>query len=432
MQLFFAVMLSIAIGALIFAAAFVLGNAFLNKTVYGHNHSSKMADIHYDDLCEYVDSEQITSENLDLLDAWYSRGEKVYLVLFDGSETVYESPIPGRAKNETVARMGDPNDEDPDNEYALTLSDGRELRAFLYYYASSTFYFWMLMLSGVLAFVSFSLCLLTLINRKVSYIRQLQSEIDILSGGQLDYQVTVNGEDELAALAAGIDEMRRSIINYQEIEKQMRSANSELITAMSHDLRTPLTSLLAYLEIIERKKYADEEQMYSLVHKSIAQTMRIKNMADKLFEYLMVYATDFDNADKESSDADELLSQMLGDYTYSLESRGMRIAADVSPLEGRLNVNTELLQRAFDNLYSNILKYADPKKDIGIVCRREDGKALIGISNGIISDREKHESTNIGLNTCKRIAEFHGGSFETFENDGIFTVNIRIPLEIEQ
>ena len=73
--------------------------------------------------------------------------------------------------------------------------------------------------------------------------------------------------------------MRRSILKHQELEDQMRSANSELITAMSHDLRTPLTALLAYLEIIERKKYADEAQLDQLVHKSINQTLQIKNVS---------------------------------------------------------------------------------------------------------------------------------------------------------
>ena len=61
--------------------------------------------------------------------------------------------------------------------------------------------------------------------------------------------------DELSELARGIDQMRRSIIKHQEVEQQIRKANAELITSMSHDLRTPLTSLLAFLEIIERKKY---------------------------------------------------------------------------------------------------------------------------------------------------------------------------------
>ena len=119
--------------------------------------------------------------------------------------------------------------------------------------------------------------------------------------------------------------MRRSILKHQETEDQMRSANSELITAMSHDLRTPLTSLLAYLEIIERKKYADEAQMDQLVHKSIHQTLRIKNMADQLFEYFLVYATDWKNDEPETLDADELFRQILEDYAYSLESSGMKV-----------------------------------------------------------------------------------------------------------
>jgi len=430
-QLFCAVLLSLAVGIVIFIIAYFIGDTVLNKTVYGVNHSVKITDRYYDDLREHVESEGITADNIELLGQRDDRGKKVYLVLYDGENAIYESPLPGKLKKEAVSQVLKPEEENPDNEYKLTLSDGTEVRAFIYYYSGNTLYFWMVIISAVLAFVAFSMCLLTLINRKVSYIKQLESELDILSGGQLDYHVTVNGNDELSALASGIDEMRRSIVNYQEIEKQMRNANSELITAMSHDLRTPLTSLLAYLEIIERKKYADEDQMYSLVSKSITQTMRIKTMADKLFEYFMVYATDFDNSDMKNVDADEYLLQMLGDYAYSLENSGMSIDADVSRLNSQIKVNTELVQRAFDNLYSNILKYADPEKPIGITCERAGSQVIIRITNGIASKREMKESTNIGLNTCKRIIELHGGKFKTTEENSIFSVEIILPLTDE-
>ena len=429
-QLFCAVLISLFAGGVIFFASFFLGNALLDKTVYGNTFSRKMEDRRFEDLQEYVTSENVTEDNISLIDIWCRRGEKVYLTVYEDGALIYESPISGKLKNETVNRSFVLEAESADNEYALILSDGTEVRSFLYYFPGNVFYFWMVIVSIVLAFIAFSLCLLTLINRKVSYIRQLQAELDILSGGQLEYAVTVNGKDELAVLASGIDEMRRSIISYQESEGQIRSANSELITAMSHDLRTPLTSLLAYLEIIERKKYTDEEQMYSLIHKSIGQTMRIKRMADKLFEYFTVYATDFENTDMETVDADEFFSQMLGDYAYSLENSGMSIEADVLPLEGSVRVNAELLQRAFDNLYSNILKYADRERAVGITCRRDASFVLIGISNGIASNRDAVESTNIGLNTCKRIIEFHKGTFETAEENNVFSVKILLPVTV--
>ncbi len=429
MQLLCAVLISFFIGVLIFTITFLFGTLFLDRTVYGNSFAEKMADQQFAKLQNYVNEEAISLNNLHRLNAWCSRGEKVYLTLYKDNVLIYEFPFSGEKKSEKNILQFSPDMEDPNNEYMLILQEGVKVRSFLYYYAGDIFYFGMMILSGVFAFLAFSLCFITLINRKVSYIKLLKQELDILSGGQLEYVVTINGKDELSELALGIDQMRRSIMKHQEIENQMRVANSELITAMSHDLRTPLTSLLAYLEIIERKKYCDEEQMYSLIHKSIGQTMRIKNMADKLFEYFLVYATEWESTTMELIDVDQLFCQILEDYAYSLESNGMIIEKEFFQVSGQIKVNIELLQRALDNLYSNLLKYANPQQTIKFSYKREDNNFFLFISNGICLNHKKKESTSIGLNTCQRIIEYHGGSFYIEEKKNRFHVTISIPFQ---
>ena len=382
----------------------------LDKTVYGQTFAETMADQHFSQLQEYVEEEHISLTNLQRLNPWCSRGDKVYLTIYQGDTLIYESPFSGRTKGDLTAQKLDPDLEDPENKYALVLDGDVTVRAFLYYYSGDAFFYGLLVVSGLIAFLAFSLCFVALISRKVSYINLLKEELDILSGGQLEYAVTIHGSDEIGELALGIDQMRRSILKHQELEDQMRSANSELITAMSHDLRTPLTSLLAYLEIIERKKYADEAQMDQLVHKSIHQTLRIKNMADQLFEYFLVYATDWKNDEPETLDADELFRQILEDYAYSLESSGMKVQLQFLPVSCKIKVAIHLLQRALDIIYSNLTKYADPDTIIRIDYRRESDYLILIISNGTRTDQSKRESTSIGLNTCRRIIEYHGGS----------------------
>jgi len=427
-QLFCAILISFVVGAVIFFAAFFLGNEFLDRTVYSHPIAQQQADQQFEKLQSYVKNESISVDNLNKLNIWCNYREKVYLVIYEDNDLIYESPYSGDVKNKpTVPEFGD-DIEDLENEYTLTLHGNVEVRAFLYYYTGEIFYLWILILSGFFAFISFSLCFIALINRKVTYIKHLKRELDILSGGQLEYAVTINGNDEIGDLAAGIDQMRRSIMSHQEIENQMRSANSELITAVSHDLRTPLTSLLAYLEIIERKKFSDEEQMYELIHKSIGQTLRIKNMADKLFEYFLVYATEWESAETETADADSLFGQILEDYAYSLENSGIAVEREFAQVSGEIRVNMELLQRALDNIYSNLLKYADPNYPIRFSYKREGDLFSLVISNRINPNREHNESTNIGLGTCKRIIEYHDGTFTVDENDGEFTVSVTLPI----
>ena len=429
LQLLSAVLISFAVAVLFFGISFCLGDTMLDKTVYGQTFAETMADQHFSQLQEYVEEESISLTNLQRLNPWCSRGDKVYLTLYQGDTLIYESPQSRRIRGDLYVQEYDPDLEDPENKYALVLEGGVTVRAFLYYYSGDAFYYGLLVLSGLVAFLAFSLCFVALISRKISYINLLKKELDILSGGQLEYAVTVHGSDEIGELALGIDQMRRSILKHQELEDQMRSANSELITAMSHDLRTPLTSLLAYLEIIERKKYADEAQMDQLVHKSIHQTLRIKNMADQLFEYFLVYATDWKNDEPETLDADELFRQILEDYAYSLESSGMQVQLQFSPVSGQIQVTIHLLQRVLDNLYSNLTKYADPQQLIRISYERKENHLLLSISNGSCGERNKRESTSIGLNTCRRIIEYHGGSFMALEEACRFFVRVSLPLQ---
>lgn len=428
LQLFYAVLISLLIGVAVFCVSFLLGNTLLDKTVYGHSFADKMADQQFPKLQDYVEDEAISLNNLQRLNVWCSRGEKVYLTIYHDDSLIYESHT-GRESNDLTEQEFDPNMEDSDNEYLLTLHGDVKVRAFLYYYAGDAFYFWMTVISGLLAFAAFSLCFIVLISRKVAYITRLKEELDILSCGQLEYPVTITGKDELGELASGIDQMRQSIIKYQEVENQMRSANSELITAMSHDLRTPLTSLLAYLEILERKKYSDEDQMQRLIHKSVAQTLRIKAMADKLFEYFLAYATEWESADMEMVDADELFHQILEDYAYALESEGMNVETDFAQTSTQISVNTELLQRALDNLYSNLLKYADPEETIWISYKRKEQSILLSIANGIRAEEKRPESTSIGLITCRRIIEYHKGHFAVAKNSDNFYVTVSIPIQ---
>lgn len=425
-QLLAGVLLSLFIAMLAFGLFFALGNAMLDHTVYGESFAEKMSDRQFQQLQRYVEREAVTTDRLSRLNAWCSRGKGVYLTVYRDGTLIYESPV---VRDQTF----DPDDFDPleenaEREYALTFADGTETQAFLYYFASDAFYFWMIGVSGLLAFAVFSLCFVSLVHRKLRYIQKLKKELDILAGGDLDYPVTVQGQDELSELAAGIDEMRRSIVKHQRAEDEIRSANSQLVTAMSHDLRTPLTSLLAFLEILDRDKVKDEEQRRHLIRQSLTQTMSIKSMADKLFEYFLVYTSEWEQPELETRDADELFAQFWQEYAFALESHGFTIETDFNELSGSVVANLELLRRAFDNLYANLVKYAEPSAIIRIAYRREAGEALLTIANVVSSQRESKESTNIGLNTCRRIMRMLGGSFEAKETEGIFTAEVRLPF----
>lgn len=374
-QLFCGVLLSLLAAASVFFLLFALGTRVLDQTVYGEPFISKMADQQFESLQSYVTRERITAKNLHRLNLWCSQGDQVSLTIYQHNTVLYNSPA--SSENDAVQSEFSPAWESPDREYALVLGDGTETRAFLYYYAEDMLYYWAAILSGLVAFTVFSLCFIAFVHRKLRDIKRLKRELDILAGGDLRCPVTVKGEDELGELASGVDQMRRSILAHQEAEEQMRSANSQLVTAMSHDLRTPLTSLLGYLELLDRGKYQDQEQLRHFIRQSLGKTLQIKDMADKLFEYFLVYSSEWDQPDMETADADGLFQQFWGEYAFSLENEGFSVDCDFEELNGTVRVNTDLLRRAFDNLYSNLRKYADRARPIRLVCRREGTEARL-------------------------------------------------------
>lgn len=425
-QLLGGVLLSLLAAAAVFLLCFSLGTQILDRTVYGEPFMDKMADQQFQSLQSYVTRERVTAKNLHRLNLWCSQGDKVYLVIYQNDTVLFDSSISG--EEGPVPEEFDPAWESPDREYTLVLGDGTETRAFLYYYAEDILYYWVAILSGLISFAVFSLCFIAFVHRKLRDIKRLKRELDILAGGDLQYPVTVKGEDELGELASGVDQMRRSILAHQEAEEQMRSANSQLVTAMSHDLRTPLTSLLGYLELLDRGKYDGEEQLRHFISQSLSKTLQIKDMADKLFEYFLVYSSEWERPDMETADADGLFQQFWGEYAFSLESEGFSVELDFGELNGTVRVNMDLLRRAFDNLYSNLRKYADQTRPLRLVCRREGTAARLELINAISPQRDKKESTNIGLNTCRRIVQYHGGSFQAEETDGRFRVTVTLPM----
>lgn len=426
MQLLVGVLLSLLAAALSFFLLFALGNTLLDHTVYGDRFSRKMSDRQFRQLQSYVADETITCETTSRLNAWCSRGSGVYLTIYRDGTLIYESSAARQQELEpdefsVIA-------ENEENEYALTLSDGVTVKAFLYYFASDAFFFWMIGVSGLLSFAVFSACFVWLVHRKLRYIKRLKKELDILASGDLSYAVTVQGQDELGELASGIDEMRRSILKHQQAEDEMRSANSQLVTAMSHDLRTPLTSLLAFLEILDRDKVQSEEQRRYLIRQSLSKTLSLKDMADKLFEYFLVYTSEWEQPEMEAQDADEIMDQFWQEYTFALESHDFTVETDFKELNGTIEINLELMRRAFDNLYSNLVKYAAPDAPIRIACHRENGQIVLTLENTVSPQRDRKESTNIGLNTCSRILRMHGGRFDTTEDSGVFTAVVCIPF----
>lgn len=121
----------------------------------------------------------------------------------------------------------------------------------------------------------------------MQYICQLSVEIQAMEGGDLDVPITFRGNHELTRLAHSLDSMRQAFQEQKEREINIFRANQAMIIAMSHDLRTPLTTLQIYTDILRYKKY-EPSQLDGYLEKIDAKAAQIKQLSENIFEYSLV------------------------------------------------------------------------------------------------------------------------------------------------
>ena len=421
---------SLGIGVLIFFACYLFSFAVLTHTVYSNAHGTMISEKITDELQDYITAHQVTEASVEELNnCTFSENGTCFFRLFSGDRLIY-TYIPDEDFGEDFRDLASlyPTEGISLDDQIIHFSDGTPVHMALSYQTSFRPGIIAMYLSVIAGVIGFAICLYRLLRKKVFYIETLRSELDILAGGQLDYHVTVSGEDELSVLADGINQMKDTIIRRQDAEDEARKANHALVTSIAHDLRSPLTALIGYLEILHQKKYAVEKQADRFTELSLKKSFQIKDMSDKLFEYFFVYSADHDEQQIETLPANLFIQEALDDFTWSLENRGFSVERSECHLTGMLKINPDLLKRVFDNLYSNLLKYADPCAPVVIYCEENEQGLLLQVKNSILKSAAIKEGSRIGLATCERIAAFHNGSFSYKKTEDDFQAELRLPV----
>lgn len=264
----------------------------------------------------------------------------------------------------------------------------------------------------------------------MEYIRTLCSEIELLEGGSLDYRITVKGKDELAALAESLDHMRMSFRNLIQSEAQIVQEHQKAVTEMSHDLRTPVTSILLYTEILKKGKYKGEEQMKEYIERIDRKAYRMKQLTDHLFEYSLV--TGGTEISLEEPEFFSVLFYDLFSETCSyLQQRGFQIHSKAEWKECRCQVYMDYVTRIMDNVTSNIVKYADPKKPVVIQSVYQEYMAGFSFKNAVNHTDRKVESTGVGIQSIQNMMKKMGGTcsiLQSWESKGHFKIEILFPI----
>ncbi|MCR5700628.1 MAG: HAMP domain-containing histidine kinase [Lachnospiraceae bacterium] len=408
-----------------------LGNYYVEKTFDNQEFNKSFQQKYMNNLQEFVKHEKINVSNISVLDDWSSENSYVYFSVYFNNKVIYNSDY---AYTDDVYVEGDEISDNAelinsDYFYELELYDGTITSVDMFCYDYYGYSNYVLGISVSVGIVIFLIIITRFIGRKVTYIHQLENELRILEAGDLEYPISVKGRDELGGLARGIDQMRLAVMENNLKEQKALQANKNLVTAMSHDLRTPLTTLTGYLELLNMEEDIEEDKFKHYLELSLDKTREIKELSDELFEYFLVYGEEQRKIDVSKVPVHELVSDLIENQFLCLEEEGYVIQADngLEPDAGDCLVNPQYMKRVLNNILSNLEKYADKEYPITVSAKIED-MLCINVVNRISRSREPHESTKIGLITCERIMKLHGGEFLYKEENGNFDVKITIPM----
>ena len=157
-------------------------------------------------------------------------------------------------------------------------------------------------------------------------------------------QLEPKGRDEISQLTASVEQMRLSLLRKTSEEQRALQQNSDLITAMSHDIRNPLTALLGYLDLAKNGQYRSEEELQSFLDAAYGKAEQLKTLTDELFRYSLLFGCKELPMQMESYDARLLLEQLLGESRVQLQQQGFMVQllpgatdAEIDRLEKNIN-----------------------------------------------------------------------------------------------
>lgn len=403
--------------ALDFAGEYLV-SIYLEKTDYIEKKNLQY--IHK--LQKYVDQEGISTRDTEKLNDWVKKQQLLFIQIYKDEIQVFDSEYPEQEIWEEEITAGNYSWE---NYYMVDFTDGTAEVSITGAYTYQL-YNYMVIGELTLSFVFFLVFVLLGIRRKIAYIRKLSDEIELLEGGSLEYKITVKGKDELAALAEGLDSMRLSFGNLIRQEAEMVQENQRIVTEMSHDLRTPITSIMLYTEILKKGKYEKEEQLQEYLDKIEQQARRMKQLSDHLFEYSLT-AGGKEIELEEAEQYEVLFYDLFSDTCNYLKKKGFQVVFHVKWVNCLLKISTDYVMRILDNVTSNIVKYADPSVPVEIFSVEEGRMAGFSFENKIRELEEKEESTEIGIQNMKNMMQKMGGKCIAEIKDERFRLTLLFP-----
>ncbi|MBO5856812.1 MAG: HAMP domain-containing histidine kinase [Clostridia bacterium] len=442
------VLLALILGMLSYFVTFEVGVRVVDEIFLSEEAEAERDVELYQSFVDFVEQNDVASTDTKKFDEWISQyDDRVYLTVYREDKVFLKDfEISG---DEVI-----PPDKNPDNSqhnnahgsfidnalgegnlysnydrtiYSVAFKDGVCAVTIGHEY-SQVYTMIVLCIAATIFFVVFFSITSGFNNHLRVRVKNLSLQVSQVSGGDLNKPITLGGRDEVTILSQDIERMRSTLVDKIQSENKAWKANQELITSISHDIRNPLTSLVGYSDILQNKQYSSQEECESYLNRCHEKIYRLKELTEELFRYSLVFGAPEVQVNCTKEDAAILLGQLIGEPLAELKSGGTEVACTILINNITINVDALVLKRVFDNLFSNINKYADLQKPV-ISSVTKNGEFLnVKLINFVKEIDNPVESSKIGLKTCERLCKSLNIEFSYLKKKDKFTVEILVPI----
>lgn len=295
------------------------------------------------------------------------------------------------------------------------------------------------MVSGAILFT----CLFIFyLQRYYRYIAEITEGINRIAGGDFESKIPVRYKDELSSVADTVNRLSVSIQKMIEMQKENEKSKNDLITSVAHDLKTPLTSIIGYLDLVRLGKVADENTKEKYVGIAYNKAKRLQNLIEDLFAYTQL---SFGTVTLRNSELDmvKFLEQIAEEFYPIFNDYNLEYTFHTGVAKAVVYGDGDMLERVFANLYGNAVKYGKDGEKVEASLEEKEDTFEIRITNyGQLIPKEEIEhiferfyrvdssrsgetgGTGLGLAIARNIVVMHGGSITATSNVGGTTFTV--------
>ena len=308
---------------------------------------------------------------------------------------------------------------------------------------------WQYLFVGVMAIADAIVVYWRLIRRyRQMQMRHVIGELHYIADGHLNHRIRLEVNPDLQRVVTSINALVDSAVASMAEERKIEASKDELITNVSHDIRTPLTSIIGYLGLIEDKQYHNDQDLLKFVHTAYLKAGQMKVLVEDLFEYTKVRSqgTKLNNT---QFDMAAMLEQLSASFELDANKKHVEfeVSADPNPL--MMTADAEKLSRVFNNLVINAFKYGKGAKHIYLDAKQMSAdEVVIRISNDgepvpkkslnmlferfyrVESSRSKATGgSGLGLAIAQSIVQLHGGYIYAESSSELTSFVMHLPMK---